>query len=86
MLNNIEALGPNCAAVTPTAPTAGYVPPDIQSSVKHYGPLSTTKIAYDVFNPGELKEAAYQIQFRCTRIPAGARCPPINWLNWKMKR
>ena len=63
LLNNIEALGPNCAAVTPTVPTAGYDSPEILESVVHYGPSSTTNLEFNIFNPNELKEGKYRLEF-----------------------
>lgn len=62
-LNNIKTLGPNCAAVTPTAAAAGYDVQDIQQGVIHYGPTSTTKFEYNIFNPAELKDGRYRLEF-----------------------
>ena len=63
MLNDIKAHSPNCAIVTPTAPAAGYQLPDIAANVVHSGPQSSAEIRYEVFNPQELVDATYRLEF-----------------------
>ena len=63
MLNDVQAMSPNCAMVRPKAVAAGYSAPDINGSVIHYGPASTTEISYKIFNPGELKSGKYRLEF-----------------------
>ncbi|MBN2356838.1 hypothetical protein JXO59_12050, partial [candidate division KSB1 bacterium] len=63
LLNNVKQLGSNCAVVVPTSASAGYQLPDLQEGVTHTGAKSTTKIEYDIFNPGELVDGRYLLQF-----------------------
>ncbi len=62
-LNNIETVAQNCAIVTPTVAAAGYEVNDVQEGVEHYGPKSSTKFEYNIFNPADVKEALYRIEF-----------------------
>ncbi len=63
MLNDVKSHSPNCAIVTPKAPAAGYVAPDIGGSVVHYGPQSNARIRYEIFNPLELVDGRYRLEF-----------------------
>lgn len=64
VLNNVSSVGSNCAVVMPSAPSAGYTPPDLQAGVQHLGPQSTTDIEYRIFNPNDLREnGRYELKF-----------------------
>ena len=63
MLNDIQAMSPNCVMVTPTAAAAGYSLPNLHENVVHYGPQSTTEIKYEIFNPHELIDGKYRLEF-----------------------
>ena len=63
VLNNVESIARNCAVVTPTVASAGYTPPGIKSTELQYGPTSKTAINYEIFNPFDLKEKTYLLQF-----------------------
>jgi hypothetical protein len=63
MLNDIKAHSPNCAIVTPTAAASGYTVPDIASKAVHTGPQSNAEIIYEIFNPQNLIDADYRLDF-----------------------
>ncbi len=64
VLNNVNSIGANCAAVMPAAPAAGYTPPPLQEGMEHFGPISNTVIEFQIFNPNELvKDGRYELAF-----------------------
>lgn len=63
VLNNIQQMGKNCAMVMPTSAAAGYQIPNLQQGVFRTGAKSTTQIDYHVFNPRELVDGKYLLQF-----------------------
>jgi hypothetical protein len=58
----------NCAIVTPSAPVAGYVPPQIQGNLaKVTGGIGTGKLTMQVLNPDAITTGRkYRIQFEAT--------------------
>lgn len=63
LLNDIKAHSPNCAIVTPTSKAAGYSTTNVDETVIHSGPQSTTEVEYEIFNPLEVTDATYRLEF-----------------------
>jgi hypothetical protein len=62
---NIEFVDINCAVVTPNAPVAGYIPPEILPGDR--SGVGSGAYSAQVINPGELKEGAqYKVEFNST--------------------
>ena len=67
LVGEVVAMGRNCAAIVPNAPSAEYVPGEI-GNVLHSG-LATGSVNVSVFNPDELKDnKIYHITFTDTTI------------------
>jgi hypothetical protein len=65
---NIQFVDVNCAVVTPNAPVAGYVPPQIAGDTKQvaYG-LGTGSLSVNILNPTAiLNGAQYNVMFNST--------------------
>ncbi len=62
---NLQFVDVNCAVVTPNAPAAGYVSPQIEGSITEVaGGTGTGSLNVSILNPGAVKEgAAYNVVF-----------------------
>jgi hypothetical protein len=62
---NIQFIDINCAVVTPNAPAAGYLPPDILGSTTEVKEgVGTGSLTVAILNPSEIKEgASYKVEF-----------------------
>jgi hypothetical protein len=57
----------NCAVVTPNAPAAGYIPPQVTGNLADADGVGTGKLKVTVLNPGAiLNGASYKVQFNST--------------------
>jgi len=57
----------NCAVVTPNAPAAGYIPPQVSGNLTDADGVGTGKLNVEVLNPGAiLNGASYKVQFNST--------------------
>jgi hypothetical protein len=63
---NLQFVDINCAVVTPNAPVAGYVPPQIQGDIKHVTEgAGTGSLQINVLDPRSVLEGAqYKIEFK----------------------
>jgi hypothetical protein len=73
----------NCAVITPNAPVAGYVAPEILGDIKHVtSGMGSGHINVNILNPAALKDgASYQIKFN-----ASALYPRYNTLSYSIFR
>jgi len=65
---NVQFVDINCAVVTPNAPVAGYVPPQIQGDTKQVTEgVGTGSLQFHVYDPRLVKEGnQYEIVFKST--------------------
>lgn len=65
---NIQFVDINCAVVTPNAPVAGYVPPQIVGNTKQVASgLGSGSLNVNILNPGAILDGAqYKIVFKST--------------------
>lgn len=65
---NIQFVDINCAVVTPNAPAAGYVPPQIVGNTKQVASgLGSGSLSVNILNPSAILEGAqYKIVFKST--------------------
>jgi len=63
---NLQFVDINCAVVTPNAPAAGYVPPQVVGSLDQVSSgIGTGSIVVNVLNPDEIVDgAAYSVKFK----------------------
>ena len=63
---NIQFVDINCAVVTPNAPVAGYVPPEIKGDISQVASgLGTGSLKVDILNPSAiLNGAVYNVVFK----------------------
>jgi len=62
---NLQFVDINCAVVTPNAPAAGYVPPEVVGDLENVSSgIGTGSIKVNVLNPDSIKNgAAYSVKF-----------------------
>jgi hypothetical protein len=63
----VEFIDRNCAIVTPNAPVAGYIPPQIEGNVSQASGVGTGKLSMEILNPDAiLQGASYKVEFKST--------------------
>lgn len=66
LAGNIQNIDINCAVITPNAPAAGYVPPEIEGNLEELAEgIGTGSIAVEIVDPSLIREnSVYQIMFQ----------------------